>query len=82
MVKFKFLALLPADHLADRTVSSLVLFLRKLAAFAYYVMDGFISVTALYTFAILLRLIYSHFGMIVSYNVVLCRYGEKFCFSL
>ena len=44
------------------------------AAFTYYVIDGFISVTALSTFAILLRLIYSRFDIICSYGVVLCCY--------
>ena len=46
MVKFKFLAHFPVDHLAHPVVSSLVLLLSQFAAFAYYVIDGFISVTA------------------------------------
>ena len=58
MVKFKLLAHFPVDHLAHPVVSSLVLLLCQFAAFAYYVNDGFISVTAWSTFAILLRLIY------------------------
>ena len=45
MVKFKFLANFPVDHLAHPVVSSLVLLLFQFAAFAYYVVDGFISVT-------------------------------------
>ena len=39
IVKFKFLAL---DHLAHPVVFSLVLLLCQFAAFAYYVIDGFI----------------------------------------
>ena len=46
MVKFKFLAHFPVDHLAHPLVSSLVLLLCQFAASAYYVIDGFISVTA------------------------------------
>ena len=46
MVKFKFLAHFPVDHLAHPVMSSLVLLLCQFAAFAYYVIDGFISVTA------------------------------------
>ena len=41
MVKFKFLAHLPVDHLAHPVVSSLILLLRKFAAFANYVIEGF-----------------------------------------
>ena len=44
MVKFKFLAHFPADHLAHPVMSSLVLLLCQFAAFAYYGIDGFISV--------------------------------------
>ena len=71
MVKFKFLAHLPVDHLAHPVVSSLVLLLCQFAAFAYYVNDGFISFTAESTFAILLLLIYPCFDMIGSYGDVL-----------
>ena len=46
MVKFKFLAHFPVDHIAHPIVSSLVLLLCQFAAFAYYVTDGLISVTA------------------------------------
>ena len=45
MVKFELFADFPVDHVAHPVVSSLVLFLRKFAAFAYYVIDRFISVT-------------------------------------
>ena len=76
MVKFQFLAHLPVDHLADPIMSSLIFLLRL------FVIDGFISVTALFTFTVLLRLIYSRFDMIGSYGVVLCCYKERFCFSL
>ena len=46
MVKFKFLAHLPVDHFADPIMSSLIFLLLKFAAFAYYVICCFISVTA------------------------------------
>ena len=82
MGKYKFLAHLPVDHLADLDVSSLVFLLCQFTAFAYYVIDSFSSVTALPTFAILLRLINSRFNMIGSYGVVLCCYWERFFFSL
>ena len=45
MVKFKFLAHFPVDHLTNPVMSSLVLLLCQFAASAYYVIDGFISVT-------------------------------------
>ena len=44
--QFKFLAHFPVDHLAHSVVSSLVLLLSQFAAFAYYGIDGFLSVTA------------------------------------
>ena len=45
MVKFKFLVQFLVDHLAHPVVSSLILFLWKFAAFAYYVIDFFVSFT-------------------------------------
>ena len=72
MVKCKFLAHLPLDHLAYPVVTSRVLLLCLFAAFANYVIDGFISVTDGSAFSILLRLIYSNFDMIGSYGAVLC----------
>ena len=66
MVKFKCLAHFPVDHLAHPAVSSFVLLLCQFAAFACYMIDSFISVTALSTFAILLRLIYPLYDMIGS----------------
>ena len=44
MVKFKFLAHLPGDHLAHPVVSHLILLLCLFAAFAYYMIDGFVSI--------------------------------------
>ena len=41
-----FLHISPVDHLDHPVVSSLVLLLCQFAAFAHYVIDGFISVTA------------------------------------
>ena len=72
MVKFKFLAHFPVDNLAHPVVSNLVLLLCQFAAFAYYVIDGFIAVTTESTYAILLRLIYPRLDMIGSYGAVLC----------
>ena len=46
MVKFEFLAHFPVDHLADPVVFRLLLFPCKFAAFTYYVIDRFVSVTA------------------------------------
>ena len=82
MVKFKFLAHFPVDYLAHPVVSSLVHLLCQFAAFADYVIDGFIIVIAQSAFAILLRLIYPRFNMIGSYGAVLCSHQEGFCFSL
>ena len=45
MVKFKLLAYLPVDQLAHPVVSSLIFLLRSFAAFAYYVIDGLVSIT-------------------------------------
>ena len=42
MVKFKFLTHFPVNHLTDPVVSRLILPLCKFAAFAYYMIDGFI----------------------------------------
>ena len=53
IVKFKFIAHLPVDHLTSLVVSSLVFLLHKFAAFAYYVIDDFISVTAYPTVAVI-----------------------------
>ena len=55
--KFKFLAQFVLDHFAHLVVSSLILFLCKFAAFTYYVIDGFVSITTSPTFAVLLRLL-------------------------
>ena len=45
VVKFKFLAHFSVDQLADPVMSRLI-FLFQFAAFAYYVIDRFVSVTA------------------------------------
>ena len=65
IVKFKFLALFPVDHLAHIVLSTFILFLHQFAAFAYYVNDRFISIIILPTFAIFLHLIYSYFYIII-----------------
>ena len=59
------------DHFIHPVVSSLILLLCLFAAFAYYVIDGFVSITTSPTFAILLRLIYSHFDLI-GFMALLC----------
>ena len=82
MAKFKFLAHFPVDHLAHPVVSCLILLLCSFVAFAYYVIDGFVSHTTQPTFAILLRLLYSRFYMIGSYGIILCCYLEKLSDSL
>ena len=81
MVKFKFLAHLPVAHLADPIVFSLILHLCQFAAFAYYVIDGFVSIPTRRSFAILWRLIYYRFDITGSYGVVLCCYSDRLCFS-
>ena len=45
MIKFLFLAQFPVDYLTHPIVFTLILFLCKVAAFAYYVIDGFVSIT-------------------------------------
>ena len=45
MVKFQFLVQFPVDHLAHPVVSCLILDLRKFAAFTYYAIDRFVSIT-------------------------------------
>ena len=45
MIKFKFLAQFPVDHLPHSVVSSRLLFSRYFTAFAYYVINLFISIT-------------------------------------
>ena len=45
MVKFKCLAQLPVDHLAHPVISSFIILLCQFAAFAYLVIDRFVSIT-------------------------------------
>ena len=45
MVKLKLLAQFPVDHLPHLIESSLVLFLRQFAAFAYHVIVRFVFIT-------------------------------------
>ena len=46
LVKVQFLAQLPVDHLAHPVMSSLIRFLYQFAAFAYYVIARFVSITS------------------------------------
>ena len=46
MVKFKFLAHISLDHLADPFVSRLILPMCSFSAFAYCVNNRFVSITA------------------------------------
>ena len=82
MVKFQFIALFPVDHLTHSVVSCLILSLYWFASSTYYVIDRFISITTLPTFAILLRLIYACFDIVGPYNVILCCYQKRFSFIL
>ena len=63
MVKFRFLAQFPVDHL-PHPVMSYLFFLCLFTAFAYFVINRFISVITLPTFAILLYCIYFCFNII------------------
>ena len=45
IVKFKFLVNLAVERLVHSVVFSLILFLFKFAAFAYYVIGGYVSIT-------------------------------------
>ena len=65
MVKFILFAQFPVDHLAHPIVYCLIPSLRKFTAFAYYVIDRFISITTLSTSAILLRPVYSCFDIVL-----------------
>ena len=44
-IKFKFLVQFPEDHLPHPVLYSLIFYLRKFTAFAYYMIDRFISIT-------------------------------------
>ena len=48
MVELKFPAHFPVDHLADPVLPRLILLLCQFVAFAYYMIDRFVSVTAYY----------------------------------
>ena len=84
MVKFNFLAHFPVDHLVPRPESMQVLF--TFCANLMHSIIMWLMVSSLsphkHTFAILLHLIYSCFGMIGSYGVVLFYYKERFSLSL
>ena len=45
MVKFQFFAQISVDHILYPVVFSCILLLRKLATFAYYIINGFVSIT-------------------------------------
>ena len=45
MVKFRFFAQLPVDFLPHTVVSSFTFFLHQFTAFAFNMMNGFISIT-------------------------------------
>ena len=60
MIEFKLLTQFFVDHIAHPVVSSLILSLLKCTAFVYY--DPFIFIT---TSAILLRLVYSCFDIVI-----------------
>ena len=58
MVKVKLLAQFSGNHLAHPFIPRLIHFLPLFAAFEYYVINGFVSVTTLSTSAVLFRLVY------------------------
>ena len=86
MVKFKFLAHLPVDHLARSVVSSLILLLCKLAAFAYNAIDCFIYhiiselSLLLLVLVFLLRIIDICHNIIGLYYIILACYSKLFIF--
>ena len=45
MVKFKFLARFPVDHVARPVVSNLILLLHQFTAFSFFVINHFVSIT-------------------------------------
>ena len=59
------------DHFTHTIVSRLIFSLRKFATFAYYAINGFISITTLPTLLILLRIIFFRFSIIGPYGGVL-----------
>ena len=65
VVKFKLLAQFPVDHLLHWVVSSLVFVLCLFTAFAYHVIDCFISITTSSPSDILLRFVYSCFDIVL-----------------
>ena len=58
-------------QLTHPVVSSLILFLCKIATFAYHVIDRFVSIT---TAAVLLCLIYFYFDVVGPYGFILYCY--------
>ena len=68
MVKSKFLAQFLVDHLAHSVVSSFISFLCQFAAFAYYVLDRFVTIITSSTVTVLACLINSCSDMIGSYR--------------
>ena len=70
MFKLKFLAQFLVNHPFNSVVSRLIIFLCYFAAFTYYVIDRFVSITTQLTFANLLLIIYYYFDRVDSYGVV------------
>ena len=64
MLKFQSFAQFFVDNISHRIILSLVLILCKFVAFAYYVINRFISFYAQPTFAIQLRIICFRFNTI------------------
>ena len=71
MVKFKFLAQFPVNHLSHPVISCFPLSLHQFASLAYNMIDRFVSITTSHTFAILLSLIYFRFKIVGSNDVVM-----------
>ena len=78
--KFQFLAQFQVDYLSNPVVSSSILLFHEFAAFGYYMIDRFISINTLPTFAMFLCLIYFRFNTFGP-DSVLCYYKKRFNFS-
>ena len=55
MIKFKFVALILVEHLSYTVVSSLIPFLCKISAFAYNVIDQFVSIVIIGSYGVVLN---------------------------
>ena len=82
MDKLQFLAQFLVDLLAHLVEPSFTFIQCKIAAFAYNMIDVFVSISTQPTAADLLRLIYYCFDIVGPYGVILCCSLKRFSFSL